>query len=133
MRFLGALVALAFLGCPWLACRETLSTVPADCPGDSVAVVATTSPDGAQFSWTPACPMALLTAQADSTGWSVRSDSDRIMPPVRYGQMPVGATVASAAPPLVHGDTVTVSVWRTYSAGLHVGTGGPAGTLTFVY
>ena len=133
MRFLGALVALVLLGCPWLACREALSAAPADCPGDSVAVVATTSPDGPQFSWAPACPIALLTAQTDSTSWSVRSDSDRIIPPVRYGQMPVGATVASGTPPLVHGDTVTVSVWRTYSAGLHAGVVGPAGTLTFVY
>ena len=133
MRASRALLLLGFLGCSWAACRETIAAAPEDCPGDSVAVVAAGSSGSLRFSWAPACPMASLIVQTDSTDWTVQSDSDRIMPPVQYGRPPGGATVASGALPLVHGDTVTVSLWRTYSAGLHAGPVGPAGTLTFVY
>ena len=98
------------------ACSDTLR--PAPCPGDSVTVVVTTSPVGLppQFSWSPPCPMGEVRVDSVSGPadmWLiVTSDSNRALPPVRYGQVPQGMQQFSSPQPLARGGAYTVSVWR---------------------
>ena len=75
------------------SCTDALR--PALCPGDSVTVAVTTSPGlPPQFSWSPPCLMAEVAVDSGpALMWVVvNSDTDRILPPVRYGHVPGGAT-----------------------------------------
>ena len=130
MRSLRILASIACLSCPWLACREPAAPAPPECP-DGVAVVVTEPPGGPEFSWTPACPVGLLMVSTGDSGWEALADSNRILPPVRYGRQPAGSQspLEPSAPPLAHGDTCTVSVARWYSSGLYQ----QVARLTFVY
>ncbi len=81
------------------------------------------------FSWTPACPVGLILVKQGTAAWAVQADSNRMLPPVRYGQEPAGTQWATFAPSLVRGDTCVVSVARWYSGSLYQ----QVGTLSFVY
>jgi len=92
--------------------------------------VAVTRPNGALvFSWTPACPVGLLIVSFGGDAWIVQSDSNRILPPVRYGQKPGGAQIETSGPVLLSGDICVVSVSRWYTGGFYR----QAGVQTFTY
>lgn len=99
------LLALAFL----LACsRDDSVAVPGRIPAcaDAVVVVVTqgTSP---QFDWSPRCRVAHVLVEPVPSGigdrWSVRSDSNAITPPIRYGVAPTGGSVVNGPHPLEPG------------------------------
>ena len=96
------------------ACSDSLR--PAPCPGDSVTVVVTTSPSvlPPQFSWSPSCLMGELRVDSGPASmWLiVTSDSNRVLPPVRYGQVPEGMQQLESPQRLARGAVYTVSVWR---------------------
>lgn len=104
------------------ACNNTLQ--PVSClppPGDSVTLVVTTSPVGLppHFSWSPPCLMGEISVDSGGFGgpaaWMVSSDSNRVSPPVRYGQVSAGMQLTSSPQPLARGTLYTVSVWRWVS------------------
>ena len=75
------------------ACGETLQ--PALCPADSVTVTVTTAARGfpPQFSWSPPCLMGEVAVDSGpALMWViVTTDTDRILPPVLYGEARPGA------------------------------------------
>jgi hypothetical protein len=99
------------------ACNdETALEPPAECFGPlAVTVVSGTPP---QFTWTTPCAVARLVVvkppslDASQFAWDVRSDTPRILSPVRYGEVPRGATEAYGPDPLRPGDTHQVRVYN---------------------
>ena len=116
-----------------VGCTDSLR--PASClPGDSVTVAVMTSPIGLppQFSWSPACLMGEIEVDSGHFSgpnvWHIISDSNRVLPPVRYGIVPEGAQLLTAPQPLARGTLYTVSVWRWVTTGLY----GRVGVASFV-
>ncbi len=68
-----------------------------------------------EFSWTPGCPMGLVWVQGPSVGWNLIADSNRILSPVRYGEVRAGITTNGAGTQLARGTTYVVSIWRWVS------------------
>jgi hypothetical protein len=85
-------VCIVCFSTTFAACGETLR--PALCPGDSVTVTVTTATRGLppQFSWSPPCLMGEVAVDSGpALMWViVTADTDRILPPVLYGQVRAG-------------------------------------------
>jgi hypothetical protein len=97
-----------------VACNDPLE--PVSCVvGDSVTVSVKDAPLGLpQFSWSPPCLIGSIRVDSGTFGspaaWAVFADTNRIPPPVRYGESP--PRVREALPqPLILGSQYTVSVW----------------------
>jgi hypothetical protein len=105
-----------------LACRDSFSAVPVACVVDAATITVTAGNLMPKFSWAPNCAVGMVEVRSDSSpvGWTLQANSNRIFPPVGYGQSPAGMQ-ASSPPPLVHGMTYWVSVWLR----LDSGPGGP--------
>jgi hypothetical protein len=83
------------------------------------------------FNWTPACPVALIVVEGESSGHDVwwiatfdASDSEiapatanRIVPPITFGQVPSTATSAWGPESMVAGTTYRVVLWRNLPPG----------------
>jgi hypothetical protein len=98
-----------------LACSDALG--PSACLSGMSFVVGTgTKPT---FDWRPACSVNGLMVRAvenpDEAIWTLGSPStsNAVRPPIRYGEMPAGASGTTTAPPLVTGSTyrLTLYVW----------------------
>ncbi len=117
MRTVLHVLAAAGAGAALLACSEPIQ--PVACPGDSVTLTIASSASAPLISWAPTCAMGLIQVnQADGGAmWEIDTvDSNRVLPPVRYGEVPPGMQEMSALHPLVPGETYTVSVWRWLSS-----------------
>jgi hypothetical protein len=114
MRFRAA-AARALFPLLGLACSDALG--PSAClSGMSFVVGAGTQPT---FDWRPACSVNALTVRAVEDPvealWALGSPStsNAVRPPIRYGEIPSGASGTATAPALVTGSPyrLTLYVW----------------------
>jgi hypothetical protein len=126
---LGAiLLATAAVSCS----SDSTGPQPPSCLEETSSVNATISVGtSVTFDWTPACPVALLVVEGESSGHDVwwiatfgAGDSEivpttanRIVPPITFGQVPSTATSAFGPEPMVAGTIYRVVLWRNLPAG----------------
>ena len=125
------------LGVILLAAASASCSSDGTAPSGASCTDATTSVDatiavGASvtFDWTPACPVALVLVETESSGhdvwWIATFDADsditpatenRIVPRITFGQVPSTAAHFSGPEPMVAGTTYTLVLWRNVPTG----------------
>lgn len=118
--------ALAFGAIVSLACSE--GTGPGDCNANTGTVnVTVTTGATITFNWQPACAVALLLVEQESSDqWAITAPgfdeaatpaANVILPPVTYGQAPAGTEEFQPPETLIAGTTYELVLWRIVQPG----------------